>query len=487
MRRPTSTAYSWSWRGMCTWAPAACSRRISSNTEPLSSRLDSPRSPAARMALATSDTGRAGTTRPTSAIRCCPSRSISAEPLLLGQRAEVDAAPGDIVAERKRLAEADAGVAVAVPSPPDPLPQAFADPRREHQWIEGKARALALGRGGRRGQDAVLEHAVVVEADGHEDDVAGPVGVEARDHVAEQPELRRPQRAVARQAALGEHGLGHAGRGRHVHVARQHLAIERIRAVAAHEIAAHGADQALQRPHAGPFADGVAQRRALRHQIRDQHVVHVGAMVDDEHHRGVGRHLVERHLVEGPETHAIERGRELLRQCRADPEIGVGRERRHDLLGVAAGARMGDALGLLARLGLVLHGLEHVGIEHQLLDQLAPSRQLEGRDLQLEPLVELVDRPIDPPPQPPPHRRREEAVDERDERRAAPPGRRARAELSPMSPRQASPPRRVHQRLVDRRDLLLKPSSRGCPREVNRLRGIVTRYDLSANETECSC
>ena len=335
--------------------------------------------------------------------------------LLLGQRAEVDAALGDIVSERERLAEADAGIAVAVPSPPDPLPQAFADPRREHQWIEGKARALALGRGGGGREDTVLEHAVVVEADGHEDDVAGPVGVEARDHVAEQPELGRAQRAVAREAALGEYGLRHPGRGRHVHVARQHLAIERIGAVAAHEIAAHGADQALQRPHAGPFADGVAQRRALRHQIRDQHVVHVGAMIDDEHHRGVGRHLVERHLVEGAEPHAIERGRQLLRQCGADPEIGVGRERRHDLLGVAARARMGDALGLLARLGLVLDGLEHFGVEHQLLDQLPPSRQLEGRDLQLEPLVELVDGPIDPPPQPPPHRRREEAVDEGDD------------------------------------------------------------------------
>ena len=289
MRRPTSTAYSWSWRGMCTWAPAACSRRISSNTAPLSSRLDSPRSPAARMALATSETGSAGTTRPTSCHQVLPQPLDLGKSLLLGQRAEIDAALGDIAAQRERPAEADAGIAVAVPGAPDPLPQALGQNHAAStSGIEGKARALALGRGGRRREDAVLEHAVVVEADGHEDDVARAVGIEARHHVAEQPELGRAQRAVAREAALGEHGLRHAGRGRHVHVARQHLAIERVRAVAAHEIAAHGADQALQRPHARPLAHRVAERRALRHQVGDQHVVHVGAMIDDEHHGGVG-------------------------------------------------------------------------------------------------------------------------------------------------------------------------------------------------------
>jgi hypothetical protein len=73
---------------------------------------------------------------------------------------------------------------------------------------------------------------------------------------------------------------------------------------------------------------------------------------------------------------------------------------------------MGDALGLVARLGLVLDGFEHLRVEHQLLDQLPPSRQLEGRDLQLEPLVELVDSAVHAPPQPPSHRRREKAVDE---------------------------------------------------------------------------
>ena len=57
----------------------AVSRRIRSNTAPLSSRLDSPWSPPASMALATSETGSAGTTRPTSRIRRSPSRSISAK------------------------------------------------------------------------------------------------------------------------------------------------------------------------------------------------------------------------------------------------------------------------------------------------------------------------------------------------------------------------------------------------------------------------
>src|SRR5436190_23830445 len=106
---------------MCTCAPAAVSRRMRANTAPLSSRLDRPWLPPARMALATSDTGSAGTTCPTSRI--------------------------DQLGQRKGPAEADAGVAVAVPGPPDPLPQALGDPCRQHQRIEGEARTFAYLRG----------------------------------------------------------------------------------------------------------------------------------------------------------------------------------------------------------------------------------------------------------------------------------------------------------------------------------------------------
>jgi hypothetical protein len=53
-------------------------------------------------------------------------------------------------------------------------------------------------------------------------------------------------------------------------------------------------------------------------------------------------------------------------------------------------------------------------VEHQLLDQLPPPRQLEGRDLELEALVELVDGPVHPPTQPPAHGGGEEAIDEGD-------------------------------------------------------------------------
>ena len=125
---------------------------------------------------------------------------------------------------------------------------------------------------------------------------------------------------------------------------------------------------------------------------------------------------VEGLLVEGAEAHAVERGRELLGERRADAEIGIGGEGRHDLLGVAAGARMGEALGLVAGLGLVLDGLQHLGVEHQLLDQLAAAGELEGGDLELEALVELVDGAVDAAAHPPaPERGREQAVDEGDD------------------------------------------------------------------------
>ena len=128
-----------------------------------------------------------------------------------------------------------------------------------------------------------------------------------------------------------------------------------------------------------------------------------------------------------------------LGQRRADAEIGVGAERGNDLLGVAACPRIRHALGLAARLGLVLDGLQHLGIEHQLLDQLAPARELEGRDLEPQALVQFIDGPIGPPPQPPAQRRAEQPVDQRNERPGTAKRSRPTAALSPTMPPQRLP------------------------------------------------
>ena len=89
------------------------SRRIRSATRALRSSAESGLSPASSRTVATSDTGSAGTTSPTSA-------SVRAEPFDLGEarvsveHAEIDAALGDVLAQRHRLAETDAGIAVAI-------------------------------------------------------------------------------------------------------------------------------------------------------------------------------------------------------------------------------------------------------------------------------------------------------------------------------------------------------------------------------------
>jgi hypothetical protein len=80
---------------------------------------------------------------------------------------------------------------------------------------------------------------------------------------------------------------------------------------------------------------------------------------------------------------------------------------------------MRDGFRLAALLGLVLDGFQDIGIEHQLLDQAAPPRQLEGRDLQTQALVQLVDGAVGAPLQPPAERRPEQPVDQGNDREHA--------------------------------------------------------------------
>jgi len=116
---------------------------------------------------------------------------------------------------------------------------------------------------------AVFQHAVVVETDGDEDQVAPAfllAFVEGFQHVVEQAEFRRPQATIDGESAFGEYRLGDPGFGGHLHVAGEHGAVQGVAGIAPHEISAHGADQLLQRPDArhSPTAKESVVRSAAR-------------------------------------------------------------------------------------------------------------------------------------------------------------------------------------------------------------------------------
>ena len=129
---------------------------------------------------------------------------------------------------------------------------------RKGRRVEAEHRLLARLDIGHRGQHAVFQHAVVVDGDRDEHHVARTERIEARHHVAQQPEFRRTQSSVATEPALGENRLGDARRRRHVHITRENLAIQRLAGIPADEIGPHGPDQAAQPPDLRPLTHRIA-------------------------------------------------------------------------------------------------------------------------------------------------------------------------------------------------------------------------------------
>ena len=216
----------------------------------------------------------------------------------------------------------------------------------------------------------------------------------------------------------GVHRLRDAALGRHLHVALQHHPVERIARVAAHEIRAHGADQSLQRPDARPLADGVAQRHPLGGEERDQHVVHVAAVVHDEDDRRARVDRRQRRRVGVAEADAVGHLGERLGEPVADPEVDVGVERRHDLAGVAVHA-LDEHVARHAALGdLLLHRREHALIARQAVEQGAPPGQLELRQLDLEARADLVHDAAHLAPEVPAHAGQQEPLERREQRQA---------------------------------------------------------------------
>ena len=107
------------------------------------------------------------------------------------------------------------------------------------------------------------------------------------------------------------------------------------------------------------------------------------------------------------------------REPRADAEIRIGRERRHDFLGVVARPRLrGLARDLVLR-GIVLDRAQHLGIKDELIDQRLAFGKLERLDAQLQPRVELVDRTIEAAAQEPAHCGHDDALERRPDRKRA--------------------------------------------------------------------
>ncbi len=203
---------------------------------------------------------------------------------LAPERPEIDAAAPDVFFQRHRGAKVDAGVTEAVPLVS----------REQPEIAQQELRHLPDGRerpGWRRlgvelaKKAAVLEDAVVVDPDRHEDDVALAGRIEGAGHVVEDPELGPAQAPVARKASLGKDRLRDAGLRRHGDVALEDLAVERVPGAPPHEVRPHRADERLERPDARPLADRVGERGFLGRQVRHQDVVHVAAVVDEKHDR----------------------------------------------------------------------------------------------------------------------------------------------------------------------------------------------------------
>ena len=134
---------------------------------------------------------------------------------------------------------------------------------------------------------------------------------------------------------------------------------------------------------------------------------------------GVGIDRLHRVFVHVAEAHAIEEGRDAAREPRADAEIRIGRERRHDLLGVAARARLRGLARHLVGGRVVLDRAQHFGIEDQLIDQRLALGELERLDAQLEPRVEVVDRAVEAPAHEPAQGGQQDAVERRPDRKRA--------------------------------------------------------------------
>jgi hypothetical protein len=206
------------------------------------------------------------------------------------------------------------------------------------------------------------------------------------------PSFGLPNAPVRLSPPFGKDGLGHARLGRHLDVAGQHLAIERVVVTAADEIAAQRADKGPERPDAGPFAHCISQRGAFGGEPCDQHVIHVGAVVHHEDDRRVLGDRGQRVLIRLHEAHTVERLAEEPRGADGEGEVGEGGKARHDFAGIAFGGLEGHVLADVVAFGVFGNRLGDLRVVDQAAHRIHAARKLERLDRAIETLVELRNR-----------------------------------------------------------------------------------------------
>ena len=279
------------------------------------------------------------------------------------------------VAQRQRCAKARGSRAEPLVAAADAVPR---HPRYEGHDRQGAGAEPPCALPCRLGQQAVFQHAVIGKAHGHKDHVA-PCRIETLQDIGQKTHPRRAHAPVQRKPALGKDGLRHALGRRHLDIAGQHPAIQRIARAAPDEIGPHCPDHPRQRPDPRPFAHRIGQRRPVRDQPCHQHVIHVRPVIHHEDHGGFRVDLRQRG-IHAADPHAVEHPAQPAGGAGGKAEIDRGRKARHDFARIAAGFLEGDRSGDAAGGGLFGDGLHHLGVMDQPHDHVLPAGQLERLD-----------------------------------------------------------------------------------------------------------
>ena len=149
----------------------------------------------------------------------------------------------------------------------------------------------------------------------------------------------------------------------------------------------------------------------MRRHVGDDHVIHVAAVVHHEDDAGAGFDAGERLDVGIAEAHAVEALHRAPGDVIADAEVGVGVEGGHDLAGVAFHLPAQHLAGRAGVLRLGVDRLHHVGVVAELVDEHAAPGLQEGRNLQLQPRVDLLDHAVETAAQEPARARHQDPVE----------------------------------------------------------------------------
>ena len=227
--------------------------------------------------------------------------------------------------------------------PPVPLPAACREATEARDRVVEHAAELREPRERRRPrrdarlvqQGPVLEHAVVVERDGHDvHPFREPRRAGGAEHVVEESDLRGAEPAVAGQAPLGEDPLRDAVPRDELHVPLEHRVIQRFTVASTDEIGAERLEEVFEREDARPLPHRIRDRDLPGETIAGEHVVGVRAVVHQVDHDALARESGERLRVPYRDRRLVEQVQRSLRERVAELVVHEEVERRHDLVDV---------------------------------------------------------------------------------------------------------------------------------------------------------